>query len=172
MGSACMDRDILQDNKITHILTVSDEFPPAHPKHFDYMVVHISDEPRSNLIQVFHETTRFIEEGRKNGNVFIHCAAGISRSPTVTLAYLLLSKLANSPEEAIELIKKSRYFVSPNSGFWKQIQIFYNAGFDDTHQLVANHLKSILPKPKITYHGKNYPEIVEVKEEEEDDDSE
>jgi len=77
----------------------------------------------------FEECAQFIDEGRKNGTVFVHCAAGISRSTTVVLAYLLLRSYSKTPEEGLQFIRKQRSFVAPNSGFWQQIQVFHEASF-------------------------------------------
>jgi len=126
LGSFCKSRDVLKKNNITHILTVSSEFPPNNDdvRDFSYMVIHVEDSPSSNVIEVFDECAQFIDEGRKNGNIFVHCAAGVSRSPTIVAAYLLLRSHFTTTEEAIQFIQQKRGVISPNTGFRRQLKTF------------------------------------------------
>lgn len=54
-----------------------------------------------------------IAEGR---NVLVHCAAGISRSATVVLAYLMLRDSISFPE-ALQRVREARPRVRPNARF-------------------------------------------------------
>lgn len=54
------------------------------------------------------------------GKVLVHCEAGISRSPTICMAYLMKTKLFRL-EEAFEYIKQRRSLVSPNFSFMGQL---------------------------------------------------
>jgi len=146
-ASSLRSKDVLQEYKITHVLTVSDEFPPNYTDDIHYLVVPVSDEENSNLIEVFEECSSFIDEGRQQGAVYVHCAAGISRSPTVVVAYLLLRAIAPTPAEALELVRKQRTVVFPNTGFWKQLVAFHKANFDLKHQVVTSMLSNLNPKP-------------------------
>jgi len=146
LGSVCTDKESLQSKQITHILTVSDEFPPAHPDFFTYMVINVDDYPGANLVDTFHEAADFIDKGRQSGAVFVHCAAGISRSPTVVTAYLLLRSHASTPTEALSLIKKTRPFVSPNSGFMRQINAFHESKFNIQSSKVTSVKKNTKTK--------------------------
>lgn len=78
----------------------------------------------------FHEWThthhfslrlRNTDEAQKsNSKVLIHCEAGISRSPTITVAYLIYKKNMEALE-AYNFVKKLRPIVSPNFGFMGQL---------------------------------------------------
>ena len=69
-------------------------------------------------------TTHYTEDNLKNGgNVLVHCVAGISRSASVVLAYLMW-KENMSFEEALEYLKGLRPIVEPNDGFVKQLKDF------------------------------------------------
>ena len=54
------------------------------------------------------------------GRVLIHCYAGISRSATVCLAYLMKSRNMRL-EEAFEFVRKLRTVISPNLAFMLQL---------------------------------------------------
>jgi len=54
-------------------------------------VIPVSDSPIENISQYFNETNQFIDEALKieNNNVLVHCHAGVSRSATICIAYLM-----------------------------------------------------------------------------------
>lgn len=54
-----------------------------------HLVLQAEDQPLFDLSQFFDEAYNFIEEGRKHGNVLVHCMAGISRSVTLVILYMM-----------------------------------------------------------------------------------
>lgn len=65
---------------------------------------------------------RFINEGRKNGeNVLVHCAAGISRSSTIVVAYMM-AKYGIEFDEAVQRVRSKRGCICPNTGFESQLK--------------------------------------------------
>ena len=50
----------------------------------------------------------------------IHCLAGISRSPTLAIAYLMKHLHLNS-EQAYKFVKEKRTTISPNFNFLGQL---------------------------------------------------
>jgi len=77
-----------------------------------------------NLRQFFEEAFAFIDRARKaNAGVLIHCHAGVSRSPTIAIAYLM--KRAPMPmSEAYRFVKSRRSIISPNLNFMGQLWEF------------------------------------------------
>ena len=70
----------------------------------------------------FDESYKFIDEGIKNGgNVLVHCHAGVSRSSTILIAYIMRSKKMKM-DKVMELLKEKREKVSPNNGFIQQLK--------------------------------------------------
>lgn len=65
-----------------------------------------------------------IDEARgKNCGVLVHCLAGISRSVTVTVAYLM-QKLNLSMNDAYDIVKMKKSNISPNFNFMGQLLDF------------------------------------------------
>ena len=65
-----------------------------------------------------------LEDARvNNATILIHCMAGISRSVTLTIAYLM-AHFAMSMQEAYQFVKDKRPAISPNLNFMGQLVEF------------------------------------------------
>eukprot|EP01121_Diplochlamys_sp_Union-15-3_P012339 TRINITY_DN3684_c0_g6_i2.p1 TRINITY_DN3684_c0_g6~~TRINITY_DN3684_c0_g6_i2.p1 ORF type:complete len:179 (-),score=24.24 TRINITY_DN3684_c0_g6_i2:102-638(-) len=140
------DMNILKKHGITHILPVGIGLERKFPKNFTYYPeeINIHDLEHVELIPHFENCIKFIEEGRKKGNVYVHCAAGISRSSTVVIAYLM--KCMNYDyEKAHALCKSGRSIIYPNRGFTLQLRLFHklNYVYDPNHPEVLEMKKTI-----------------------------
>jgi hypothetical protein len=117
------DREVLDREKITHILCCID-VQPRFPQNYKYLVLAAADANGYNMAQHFSKTNKFIRDAIENGgNVLVHCGAGISRAPTVAAAYLI-STLKVSSGRAVALIKKYRPCAQPNLGFTAQLNAY------------------------------------------------
>lgn len=118
------DYHMLKNRGITHILCAAGELRPNFPDHFEYKYIRGSDDPYFDLSRHFDEAADFIHGAvRGGGQVLIHCYAGVSRSTSCTIAYLIKHE-GYTFEEALELCRSGRSIVEPNSGFVQQLRSF------------------------------------------------
>ncbi len=81
----------------------------------------IDDACEVPISEYFHDVIEFIEAARQRGDqVLIHCAAGVSRSATLMIAYLMW-KRHWTRKEAVEYVVARRKVVDPNDGFMDQL---------------------------------------------------
>lgn len=111
----------LEELGVTHILTVASDIEPEFPKRFRYKVVSVDDSNEDDLAKHFERAFRFIDKGRRHGGVLVHCHAGFSRSPSITIGYLM-SRQQLSFEEAYNYIKSKDSLIEPNEGFVEQLK--------------------------------------------------
>ncbi|KFB47441.1 hypothetical protein ZHAS_00015387 [Anopheles sinensis] len=94
------------------------------PQDKHYLCVIAADKPDQNLSQYFSVCNDFIHSARlKQGNVLIHCLAGMSRSVTVAVAYIMAVTPLNW-KEALKVVRAGRSIANPNLGFQNQLQDF------------------------------------------------
>ena len=77
----------LKSYGIKSILSLSDFLiPPPEIEGINHNVVVCQDDNQQNLAQFFRECNEFIDNAERP--IFIHCNCGVSRSPTILIAYL------------------------------------------------------------------------------------
>lgn len=115
------DYKLLKSNGITHIVSAQ---PTTIHDNITYHNVHINDDEREDIYLYFYDVVQFIDDAiSQNGKVFVHCYAGISRSATLVIAYLMAIK-KYTLESALELLISKRKICDPNSGFILQLKCF------------------------------------------------
>lgn len=119
------DRERLAELGVTHIINVTSQLP----LHFEnegivYKRLPASDSGSQNLKQYFQEAIAFIDGVREvNGRVLVHCQAGVSRSPTIVIAYLM-ARSHKTLADAFSYVKERRAIVAPNLNFMGQLLEF------------------------------------------------
>ncbi|XP_067410672.1 dual specificity protein phosphatase 15 isoform X2 [Emydura macquarii macquarii] len=125
LGSITDAKDLeqLSGNKITHIISVH-EFPQPLLQEITYLCIPLPDTPEANIKKHFKECISFIHCCRLHGgNCLIHCLAGISRSTTIVIAYVMaVTEL--SWQEILQALRAVRPIANPNPGFKQQLEEF------------------------------------------------
>ncbi|XP_066466383.1 dual specificity protein phosphatase 10-like [Tiliqua scincoides] len=118
---------------VGHVLNVTTHLPLYHADsgRLRYKRLPATDNNRQDLRQYFEEAFEFIEEAHQSGKgVLIHCQAGVSRSATIVIAYLMKHTLMTMGD-AYKYVKGRRPIISPNLNFMGQLLEFetdLNAG--------------------------------------------
>ncbi|XP_029545465.1 dual specificity protein phosphatase 5 [Salmo trutta] len=126
LGSAyhASRQDYLSDLGVTALLNVSRRDTRPSKGHYDYKWIPVEDNVTADISSHFQEAFQFIDGVKQTGGrVLVHCEAGISRSPTICLAYIMSTKRLQL-EEAFDIIKQRRSLISPNFSFMGQLQQF------------------------------------------------
>ena len=113
------DKEILNKLNISNILICAEGCEPFFPNEFKYKILYIDDAIDENILSWLKEAFEFIDSSINN--IYIHCAMGISRSPTIVISYLMYKKKMKY-EEAYDFVKEKRKVISPNSGFQEQLK--------------------------------------------------
>ncbi|MXQ91854.1 hypothetical protein E5288_WYG019576 [Bos mutus] len=117
------DAEQLSKNKVTHILSVHDSARPML-EGVKYLCIPAADSPSQNLTRHFKESIKFIHECRLQGEgCLVHCLAGVSRSVTLVVAYIM-TVTDFGWEDALHTVRAGRSCANPNLGFQRQLQEF------------------------------------------------
>jgi len=119
------DYEVLKTSKLTVVLDVAGA-NHAYPKDtlVGHKVIKADDAEDFDLSQFFFECFAFIDEHRSKGhNVLVHCMAGISRSATIVIAYLMFTKSIDL-WQAHDDVRRIRNVIKPNRGFMNQLRKF------------------------------------------------
>ncbi|KAL5248987.1 hypothetical protein ACHWQZ_G018000 [Mnemiopsis leidyi] len=120
------DLTLLRKLGVSKVLNVSRNCVNHFPEYFEYLNVPVEDRVYADISQHFNKALQFIEHARGEGcSVLVHCRAGISRSATVIIAYLI-QYYDYSMEDAFDFIKVKHPVVSPNFNFMGQLLQFQN----------------------------------------------
>ncbi|XP_039748819.1 dual specificity protein phosphatase Mpk3 isoform X1 [Pararge aegeria] len=121
------DCEALARHNIKYILNVTPDLPntfEADGCGISYLKIPIADHWSQNLAVYFPQAIRFIEEAMTaRCGVLVHCVAGVSRSVTVTLAYLM-QRHRLCLRDAFELVRSRKTDIAPNFHFMRQLHSF------------------------------------------------
>ncbi|XP_051934033.1 dual specificity protein phosphatase 14 [Hippocampus zosterae] len=120
-GNVASNRGLLLSKGITCVVNATLELPNFNWPHVEYVKVPLADAPHSPISLYFDGVADKIHSvGRKRGVVLVHCAAGVSRSASLCLAYLMKYHRV-SLADAHAWVKARRPVIRPNGGFWRQL---------------------------------------------------
>jgi protein-tyrosine phosphatase len=117
---AAKSKNKLQEKGITHILVCGYFLHEFFPNDFIYKTIEIEDDENENIYDYIIECIEFIENAEK---VLVHCRAGISRSSSIVISYVMYKKRMKYLD-AKEFVFNRRDVISPNDGFEDQLKEF------------------------------------------------
>jgi protein-tyrosine phosphatase len=120
------DESLLQSHGIRGIISLGtlDEHAGYHQYgNIEYYCIAIADHDNTPIHEHFEECINFING--IDGPVLVHCYAGMSRSPTIVMAYLMSEKKMEFLE-AYMYVKTRRFIAIPNRGFMEQLKVFFS----------------------------------------------
>lgn len=121
---AAHDIDTLQRHKVSHVLNVAYGVNNLLPDQLVYKTLQILDLPDTDITSYLEECSSFIDQARaQEGVVLVHCNAGVSRSSSIAIGYLMLRE-GLSFDDAYGQVKLARPSIRPNPGFYQQLQSY------------------------------------------------
>lgn len=111
----------MQAKKIKHVVCVNEQ-SNEHADKFNYFNIDtLEDQEDHDATAHFGDVQKFTDNALKSGGaVCFHCAAGISRSATMLISYLMGSRRM-SLRDAFALAYTRRRVTWPNRSFMKQL---------------------------------------------------
>lgn len=112
-----------ESRDITAVLNVAAELVdlPVPRRVVVVKRVPLRDSMDENIVVRLDECCGFIEKNVSNGrNALVHCAAGVSRSASIAIAYVM-RRYDMSFDDAYALVKSKRPRIDPNLNFVYQL---------------------------------------------------
>ena len=114
----------LKELRVTHIVTAIGEPGLGRIPSIKYLVLDLGDHRFQDMEAAFCASNQFIREaleGDPNAVVFVHCAAGVSRSSSIIINHWMESQ-SMTYDQALEKLVAIRSVVQPNVGFETQLR--------------------------------------------------
>ncbi|XP_048808840.1 dual specificity protein phosphatase 16 [Lagopus muta] len=120
-----LNKEMIQQNDIGYVLNASNTCPkPDFIPESHFLRVPVNDSFCEKILPWLDKSVDFIEKAKaSNGRVLVHCLAGISRSATIAIAYIM-KRMDMSLDEAYRFVKEKRPTISPNFNFLGQLLDF------------------------------------------------
>ena len=100
---------------------VSSKCTNYFPKEIEYFNYEINDNASSQILyqtlEILEVITEYVLKGE---HVLVHCYKGISRAPTIAIAYLIRQKSMNF-DDAFDFVRTKVPKTEPNAGFLIQL---------------------------------------------------
>lgn len=124
-------QEFLRNNCFTHVISLV----VNNPKFSDNIGINnlwipIADRNESLIHDHFDACFQFINQAKeKGGKIYVHCKAGISRSPTIIIAYIMMfgthtSCYHHTFTDAKDYVRSKRPTIAPNYGFINVLEAF------------------------------------------------
>jgi len=121
---ASCDHEKLRDSCITHVVNTLGS-SAVRGRHFGirYLTFEVDDVLHAQVAPFFLATATWMAavlDAHPEHRILVHCAAGISRSSSMVIAYLMHAQRLRVTE-AYQLVQAKRTIVQPNQSFRSQL---------------------------------------------------
>lgn len=104
-----------------HIVNLTGDTIDYRSRGPHVLEVPIDDDPDQSVLSLLGPVTKYVHHAVSGGRrCLIHCKAGVSRSSTFTIAYLMRYR-DMSLADAYEHVKNCRPIICPNDGFMREL---------------------------------------------------
>ncbi|NXQ02722.1 DUS8 phosphatase, partial [Vidua macroura] len=117
-----LNKDLMTQNGISYVLNASNSCPkPDFICDSHFMRIPVNDNYCEKLLPWLDKSIEFIDKAKVSScQVIVHCLAGISRSATIAIAYIMKT-MGMSSDDAYRFVKDRRPSISPNFNFLGQL---------------------------------------------------
>ncbi|KAI5098436.1 dual specificity protein phosphatase 8-like [Silurus meridionalis] len=145
-----LNKELMAQNGITYVLNASNTCPkPDFISENHFLRIPINDSYCEKLLPWLEKTNEFIDKAKvSNCRVIVHCLAGISRSATIAIAYIMKT-MGLSSDDAYRFVKDRRPSISPNFNFLGQL-LEFERDLKLKMPLACNPLRSTAHHPEVT----------------------
>ncbi|XP_028812750.1 dual specificity protein phosphatase 8-like isoform X2 [Denticeps clupeoides] len=141
-----LNKDMMVQNGITYVLNASNTCPkPDFISDSHFMRIPVNDNYCEKLLPWLDKTNDFIDKAKvSNCRVIVHCLAGISRSATIAIAYIMKT-MGLSSDDAYRFVKDRRPSISPNFNFLGQL-LEFEKGLKVLKALTCQPMKALMER--------------------------
>lgn len=157
------DPDRLRSLGITHIINATEDisnfFSGSSSLHYHRCPIKDRSDAAPDMEALFPECVRFLDScAARSGRALVHCRAGVSRSATIVIGYLMQTQRWDL-RTALHYVD-TRRFVQPNSGFIQFLLGLERRLYGDASSSVADfpHLHEVSNSGWSGYSSTNTPQ--------------
>ncbi|XP_063913895.1 dual specificity protein phosphatase 21 isoform X1 [Zophobas morio] len=140
-SASTVNTNVLDALNIACVINAAPELPdtPLHRSDVVYHKIPILDSGNTRIYQYFDEAADLVQKvANSGGKTLIYCVAGVSRSASICLAYLMKHQ-GLTLLDAYNYVKLKRPKIRPNCGFFKQLIEYEKAIFgNNTVRMIFN----------------------------------
>lgn len=145
-AAAAVRHDRVRQRMITHIINCTLDIPNFKAPNVECINIQVDDSSRAHLGIYFDRCADLIRQvSQKGGRVLVHCVAGISRSASLCIAYLMKYERMTL-EQAYRHVKRRRPVIHPNVGFWRQLIDYEKRIFGTTSVKMVHSNMGMIPE--------------------------
>lgn len=122
LGDSTHSEDELIELGISYVFNVTPNKYREYKKIIDVNIP-IQDIYEQNIMDIYPEVSKHLKELNDKGiKIYVHCHAGISRSASLVILYIMMYHNMDF-DDAFKYVRERRYCIQPNPSFAEQLKI-------------------------------------------------